>query len=147
MGETGTGGCIFCEIVAGRAPAHRIDENERALAILDTQPFAEGHVLVLSKRHEPWWDDLTEAEAADLFALAHRAARRMRGRLAPELVTLYARGRRIPHTHLFLVPTRSGDVLDRHFNELEKIQERSPELETLRSAEARGRAARRLRRD
>lgn len=39
----------------------------------------------------------------------------------------YVRGRRIPHTHLFLIPTYSGDVLDRFFNALEHFQE-SPEI-------------------
>ena len=138
--------CVFCEIVAGRAPAHRVDENEEALAILDTQPFAAGHTLVLSKRHVQWWDDLMENEAAAVFALAHRVAKRMRTALEPELVTLYARGRRIPHTHVFLVPTSKGDVLDRHFDELEKIQETSEDLAPLRRPASREEAARRIRR-
>ena len=45
---------------------------------------------------------------------------------------MYARGRRIPHTHIFLVPTYSGDVLDRFFNALELFQESPPKLAALR---------------
>jgi len=137
-------GCIFCDIVAGRAPAHRVGENERALAILDIYPYAPGHSLVLSKRHVPFWHDLTGPEAADVFGLAHRVARRMRKAFDPEFVCLMARGRRIPHTHIFLVPTARGDVLDRYFNGLESVQETSEELAPLRSPASRGEAARRF---
>lgn len=138
-------GCVFCEIAAGRAPAHRIGENKRALAILDIHPYAAGHGLVLSKRHVPFWHDLTGPEAADVFALAHRVARRMRKVFDPEFICLMARGRRIPHTHIFLVPTVSGDVLDRFFNGLEPVQESSEELAPLRSLASREEAARRIR--
>ncbi len=137
--------CVFCEIVRGRAPAHRVGENERALAILDIHPYAPGHALVLSKRHVPFWHDLTAREAADIFALAHRLAGRLKRTFDPEFVCLMARGRRIPHTHLFLVPTRPNDVLDRYFNGLEKVQEGSQELAPLRELASREEAAGRLR--
>jgi histidine triad (HIT) family protein len=137
--------CVFCEIVAGGAPAHRVAENERALAILDIHPYAPGHTLVLSKRHVPLWYDLTEEEAADVFALAHRVAGRLRWAFEPEFVWLMARGRRIPHTHIFLVPTRRGDVLDRFFAGLQDVQETSEELAPLRMLASREEAARRVR--
>jgi histidine triad (HIT) family protein len=137
--------CVFCQIVAGRAPAHRIAENERALAILDISPYSPGHTLVLSKRHAPFWHDLTAGEAADVFALAHRVARKLKTAFDPEFVCLMARGRRIPHTHVFLVPTAPGDVLDRYFNGLEKVQEGSEELAPLREHASRDKAARRVR--
>ena len=137
--------CVFCEIVAGRAPAHRIAENERAVAILDISPYAPGHTLVLSKRHVPFWHDLTAGEAADAFALAHKVARKLKTAFEPEFICLMARGRRIPHTHVFLVPTAPGDVLDRYFNGLEKVQEGSEELAPLREHASREKAARSLR--
>lgn len=142
---TDAGPCVFCEIVAGRAPVHRVAENERALAILDIYPFAPGHTLVLSKRHVPFWDDLTAKEAADVFALAHRVARKLRTAFDPEFICLMARGRRIPHTHIFLVPTKAGDVLDRFFNGLEKVQVGAGELAPLREHASRERAARKVR--
>jgi len=35
--------CIFCHIVAGNAPAEKLDEDERVLAFLDIMPRAPGH--------------------------------------------------------------------------------------------------------
>ena len=54
--------CAFCEIVAGRAPAHVVEEDALSLCLLDIHPFTEGHCLVISKRHVPWWHDLGEEE-------------------------------------------------------------------------------------
>jgi hypothetical protein len=50
-------------------------------------------------------------------------AAKIRKAFDPELVTMYVRGRRVPHTHVFLVPTFKDDPLDRLFNALEGFQE------------------------
>ncbi len=136
--------CIFCEIVAGKAPAHRIYEDELSLGILDINPFAEGHSLVIPKRHVPWWHDLAEEETESLFRVARIIAKKLMKAFVPEFVCLYARGRRIPHTHIFLIPTKSGDFLDRIFNSLERVQESAYELATLRDPAALAAAARKL---
>ena len=137
--------CIFCDIVIGKAPAHRVYESEHALVVLDIHPYTKGHCLVLSKRHVPWWHQLTGEETADLFQAANTVANRMMKTYKPDFVFLYARGRRIPHTHIFLVPTFPGDVLDRFFNALEKFQESPAELAALKSATSMQEAARLLR--
>ncbi len=116
-------GCIFCKIVAGKAEAYRIYEDELSLGILDINPFTRGHCLVISKRHVPWWHDLTEKETKSLFSVSRIIARKLKQAFKPDFVCMYARGRRIPHTHIFLVPTFSGDLVDRFFNALEKAQE------------------------
>jgi histidine triad (HIT) family protein len=136
--------CVFCEIVAGKAPALRIYEDELSLGILDINPFVEGHALVIPKRHAPWWHDLTEAETESLFRVARIIAKKLMQAFAPEFVCLYARGRRIPHTHIFLIPTKSGDFLDRIFNSLEQVQESSEELAQLRDPAALAAAAQKL---
>jgi len=64
--------------------------------------------------------------------MAGIVSRKMMHSLQPDFVCMYARGRRIPHTHIFLVPTYSGDVLDRFFNALELFQESPPKLAALR---------------
>jgi len=124
--------CIFCEIAAGRAPAQFVYADEHAFAILDINPLARGHCLVLPKRHVPYWHEMTAAETASVFNAARIVANRMIEILKCDLVTTYARGRRIPHTHIFLVPTFGGDLLDRYFNTLERIQESPPDLARLR---------------
>jgi len=128
--------CVFCRIIQGAAPGYIVGENQRAVAILDIQPYARGHCLVLPRRHVPWWHDLDEAETADLFALARATAQKIMKAFQPEFVSLYARGRRIPHTHIFLVPTNKGEPFDRHFNALEGFQEGARALAGLQAPEA-----------
>jgi histidine triad (HIT) family protein len=136
--------CVFCDIVAGKGPGFIVYQDELSLCILDINPYTEGHCLVISKRHVPWWHDLTDEENASLFQVAKTMANRIMKHYKPDFVTLYARGRRIPHTHLFLIPTYGGDVLDRFFNALENFQESPPALMRLRDREMMERAAKKL---
>ena len=124
--------CIFCDIVEGKAPCYKVYEDNLSLAILDINPFSRGHCLVIPKRHVPWWHELTENENASLFRVAKIVAEKMMKALEPDFVCMYARGRRIPHTHIFLVPTYKGDPLDRFFNALEGFQESPVQLASLR---------------
>ncbi len=126
--------CIFCKIAAGEAEAHRVYEDDLSLAILDINPLAEGHCLVIPKRHVPWWHDLTKEETESLFSVANAVANKIMSAFKPDFVCMYARGRRIPHTHIFLVPTKKGDPLDRFFNALEGFQEAPPEMMKLRES-------------
>jgi len=137
--------CVFCDIVAGKADSCKVYEDELSLGILDINPFAQGHCLVIPKRHVPWWHDLTEKETESLFQAARIVARKMLKQFKCDFICIYARGRRIPHTHLFLVPTVKGDVLDRFFNTLEKVQESPPELMKLRQRAALKQTARQFR--
>jgi histidine triad (HIT) family protein len=132
MVEGTKNGCIFCDIIEEKASCCKIYEDELSLAILDINPFSKGHCLVIPKRHVPWWHELSEEENASLFRVAKIVAEKMMKALNPDFVCMYARGRRIPHTHIFLVPTYSGDVLDRFFNALERFQESPPKLAALR---------------
>ena len=91
---------------------------------------------MIPKRHVPWWHELTVEENASLFRVAKIVAEKMMHSLQPDFVCMFARGRRIPHTHIFLVPTYSGDVLDRFFNALELFQESPPELAALRECQS-----------
>lgn len=45
--------CIFCKIVAGEAPAHKIWENEKHIAFLSIFPNTDGFSVVATKEHKP----------------------------------------------------------------------------------------------
>jgi histidine triad (HIT) family protein len=137
--------CVFCEIAAGSAAADVVCEDRLALAILDIQPLARGHCLVIPRRHVPWWHEMSEDETASLFGVARVAAQKLMKVMEPDFVAMYARGRRIPHTHLFLVPTFAADPVDRFFNALEGFQECADRLARLRDGADRAAVARLLR--
>jgi histidine triad (HIT) family protein len=108
--------CMFCAIVAGTAPAERVYEDAWVVAILDIHPVADGHVLVIPKRHSPdlWHIEPEDAERA--MAASVKVAGMIRWALAPDGINLVqASGRAawqtVFHFHLHLVPRHEGDGL------------------------------------
>ena len=45
--------CIFCQIAAGEAPAHKFWEDEKHLAFLSIFPNTPGFTVVIPKEHYP----------------------------------------------------------------------------------------------
>ena len=45
------GQCIFCSIIAGKTPSHKIAENNNNIAILELNPLSKGHILIVPKDH------------------------------------------------------------------------------------------------
>lgn len=43
--------CIFCKIVKGDIPAHKVYEDDDVLAFLDISQVTKGHTLVIPKKH------------------------------------------------------------------------------------------------
>jgi histidine triad (HIT) family protein len=65
-------GCIFCEIVHGRIPSHKVYEDDSTIAFLDAFPHTRGHLLVVPKRHMERITDIAESEYTDFMgAIAH----------------------------------------------------------------------------
>ncbi len=124
--------CVFCGIIAGKVPAYRIYEDEMALAFLDINPIAKGHTLVVPQRHIPLWTDMTAEETGAVFNAARIVSNRLMELFNPEFVIPFARGRRVPHTHIFLLPSFKGDLLDSFFTLMESVAVSSPELAAMR---------------
>ena len=106
--------CLFCRIVAGEIPAERVGETPQALAFLDIQPLARGHVLVIPKRHAERVADMPPEDAAALFQLAQDVARRQAKALGAAGATLAvndgrAAGQEVMHVHLHVVPRSDAD--------------------------------------
>ncbi len=108
--------CVFCEIVAGAAPAIRIYEDNEYLAILDIRPFTRGHTLVLPKRHTVDLTDTPPETLADMITIGQRIARAARmTELADATHVGINDGRAafqtVHHVHLHVLPRRDGDKL------------------------------------
>jgi histidine triad (HIT) family protein len=55
--------CLFCEIIAGKIPARKVYEDEKAFAFEDINPQSPTHVLIIPKKHIVGIDQMTEADA------------------------------------------------------------------------------------
>ena len=107
-----TSSCIFCEILAERAPAHMVWSDGDHVAFMDIRPVATGHVLLIPRTHVEWVEELTADAHARLFAAARRLAPAV-ARAADAPHAGYAvEGYGVPHAHLHLVPVRRAGDLD-----------------------------------
>jgi histidine triad (HIT) family protein len=108
--------CIFCKIVAGDLPAHKVQEDEHTIAFMDLNPWTRGHALVIPRRHSR---NLYEVEDEDLertAVAAKRLAVTMRDRLRCDGVNLLncceaAAWQTVFHTHIHVIPRYDGDPL------------------------------------
>ncbi|MGB9741755.1 MAG: HIT family protein [candidate division WOR-3 bacterium] len=109
--------CPFCLIVAGKAPARRVYEDEHTLAFLDLYPISRGHTLVIPKRHIRWFTDIEPRDniAGPFLRTCYLVARKIKHAFDCEYITMLIRGTRVPHVHMLLVPTIRGEenLLDR----------------------------------
>lgn len=108
-------GCIFCAIVAGRAAASRVYEDDAYLAFLDVNPVTPGHLLVIPKQHHVGLADLPAEAGKEMFRIAHELAGTIRGSgLRCEGVNLFLAdgepaGQEVFHVHLHVFPRFRGD--------------------------------------
>jgi diadenosine tetraphosphate (Ap4A) HIT family hydrolase len=111
--------CLFCDIVAHKALASIIYEDDKAMIFLDLFPIREGHALVIPKCHESHVERLDNDVASHLFLLARRLVRaqRLAGIRADAHNLLINNGKaanqHVPHVHLHVIPRLMGDTLSR----------------------------------
>ena len=113
--EVRESGCVFCGHGLGR-PLLR--ESELAYVIADKYPVTDGHVLIIPKRHEPSWFELTQGELAQCNLLI----KEMRERISGEDRSVsgfnigvnqgVTAGQTVMHSHIHLIPRRFNNVVD-----------------------------------
>lgn len=96
--------CIFCEIVAGRAPASFVHEDELVVAFMTLQPTAPGECLVIPRAHVDHFTDVPDVTAQHIMGVAQRIGRRVREIFRPERVGFLVHGYGVAHAHLIIVP-------------------------------------------
>lgn len=106
--------CVFCKIVKGEIPSHKVYENDNFLAFLDIRPESAGHTLIIPKEHYRWAWDMTEQEAGEFFKVAHKIANAQRKAFGVEMVVSKIVGEEVPHAHIWLVPDRENTKEDKN---------------------------------
>ena len=108
-GQTSARDCVFCDIVARRAPAQIVTETSFTTIIVPLNPVTEGHVLVIPHGHvsdaleSPSVTGLTMTAACE-YALKHQHCNLITscGTLATQSVR---------HLHIHVIPRHPFDGL------------------------------------
>lgn len=98
--------CIFCKIVRSEIPSYKVMEDDAHLAFLTIEPFAEGHTLVVPKKHTNYLFDMEDDDLSALSLFSKQIARILKLAFNPgsEKIGVLVAGNEVPHTHLHLVP-------------------------------------------
>ncbi|MEV4129169.1 HIT family protein [Nocardia sp. NPDC049707] len=106
---------IFGDIVAGRAEASRVYEDDDVVAFLDIRPMTPGHVLVVPKVAARSLAELDPAVGGKLFEVAQKLAGALRAsEVGCDGVNFFladgvTAGQEVFHVHLHVIPRTPGD--------------------------------------
>lgn len=108
--------CIFCKIIDGAIPCHKVFEDDMTLAFMDINPAQPGHALVIPKHHAPDLYSTPEKWLTATALTAQRVARAVKSVLQPHgLNLLQANGpgaaQSVFHLHMHVLPRGRDDGL------------------------------------
>jgi histidine triad (HIT) family protein len=67
--------CLFCKIIAGEIPSHKVYEDDKVFAFKDINPQAPVHIVIVPKKHIAGLGSATDADAEVLGALQIAASK------------------------------------------------------------------------
>jgi len=108
-------GCIFCEILKGKAPASFVYRDDLVSAFMDIQPVNPGHILVIPNKHGAYLKDLHPEVGAQMFRIGQKIAASLRqSGIKCEGINFFVAdgavaGQQIFHVHLHVLPRFAGD--------------------------------------
>ncbi len=103
---------IFSKIASKDIPGYFIAENDEFFAILDINPLAKGHTLVISKLEVDYIFDLPADYLGRYFMFSQNVAKAMGHVLDCERIGVAVIGLEVPHAHIHLVPINNVSDID-----------------------------------
>lgn len=113
--------CIFCKIIAGDIPSHKIYEDEHVYAFLDINPSTKGHTLVIPKKHCIDIYDMDAETAANTFQAIPKIANVIKAAFNPIGLNIVNNNQKphqvVFHYHIHLIPRYEDDAFQiKYFN-------------------------------
>ena len=108
--------CIFCQIINGKIPSKKVYEDDTILAILDINPAAKGHIILLPKEHYAIMPQVPDEVIGHLFKktkfLSQALLRSLKcGGTSVLIANGPIAGQRSQHFLVHLIPRKEGDKL------------------------------------
>lgn len=106
--------CIFCKILADEIPSTVVYEDDLFRAILDVNPAARGHVIILPKNHAANLFELPDEEASKILIVAKKIAKAVKETYHCDGINILqnngeASGQTVFHLHVHVIPRFEGD--------------------------------------
>ncbi|MFZ2153370.1 MAG: HIT family protein [Microgenomates group bacterium] len=107
--------CVFCEIIDGSIPCHKIAEDDNFLAFLDIKPFSVGHTMVIPKIHYRWTYDVPNF--GSYWEFTRQVSHKINTNLKPFFISYLTMGNQVEHAHIHIIPRYQNDNLMDEFGE------------------------------
>ena len=106
--------CIFCKIVKGEVPSHKVYEDDHTYVFLDIEPVNEYHTLVIPKKHYTDIFDVPEDEAVFLMKTIKKITKLYNEKLGLKNIQILNNSGReaqqvVFHIHFHIIPRYEGD--------------------------------------
>ncbi len=112
---------IFCKIVAGEIPAHKVYEDDKYLAFLEINPIRLGHTILIPKEHYSTVYEIPDGLYAEYFLKAKELSTAVKTAAGAEKCGLVVAGFDLDHAHIHLLPMDTTEDIDFH-NQHEETQ-------------------------
>jgi len=91
--------------------AKKVFENDKVLAILDINPLAKGHTLVIPKKEVDYIFDVDDQQLAGMMVFAKKVALAIEKTVPCKRIGIAVLGLEVPHAHIHLIPINNlGDI-------------------------------------
>ncbi|MEI6266931.1 MAG: HIT domain-containing protein [bacterium] len=128
---------IFCKIVAGDIPAHKVYEDDDFIAFLDINPVNLGHTLLVPKKHYEYVFDLPNDLYTKIFIVARKLAPAIQKAANSVQTGVAIEGFGVPHVHIHLIPIDDVNGVDpckQHSESEEKLVSMAKKIKIILAA-------------
>lgn len=99
--------CLFCKIIKKEVPSFILYEDDDLIVILDAYPDADGHTLIIPKKHYEDILNIDNETLIKIFDKAREITTKLMKKLGKDAITFvinYGEAQVIKHFHLHLIP-------------------------------------------
>lgn len=109
--------CLFCKIISGDVPSHKVYEDDNVLAFLDIAPVNYGHVIVIPKKHYANLEEISDKELSQVMEVVKKIGKSLKDNLEVSGYNICENndpvaGQVVPHVHFHVIPRKEGDGLE-----------------------------------
>ncbi|QQG39121.1 MAG: HIT family protein [Candidatus Woesearchaeota archaeon] len=106
--------CLFCQISSGKIPSRKIYEDDDVIAILDINPAADGHTLLIPKEHYQIIGQIPDDFLGHIFVVANKLGLVIAETLQATGYNVFvangaSAGQNAPHAIIHIIPRNEND--------------------------------------
>lgn len=118
--------CLGCNLANKHLPVHVVFEDAHVCCFLDHEPFNEGHIMILPKKHVYDVEELNESTANSIMKASILLSKAIKKLYHPDGITICQNGgvfNELTHYHMHIVPRYIGQSFADFYSEEEIIIE------------------------